>query len=98
MTLLHVISRCRSLRPPNEDSVKAHVVSPILTALGWQVEDPAQVLYSHRVSNSSERQFDIVLVAPDGGNVALLDVRHSQSGLGRQTDLQRSETFGGVRS
>lgn len=98
MTVSQIIFRCRSLRPPNKDSVKAHVVGPILAALGWQVDDPAQVLYSHRVSNSSERQFDIVLVAPDGTEIASLDIEYFGSRLGYPTDLQQSEHFGGVRS
>ena len=46
MPLNERIERIRSLpEPPNEESAKAQVISPILNELGWKTDDPSRVFF-----------------------------------------------------
>ena len=59
MTLQERIKSLKSLpAPPNEESAKAQVISPILGDLGWASDDHARVFFEHTIGG---RRVDIAL-------------------------------------
>ena len=72
MPLNDRIERIRTLpEPPNEESAKAQVISPILNELGWRTDDPSRVFFEYTVGG---KRVDIALKDGDR-SVAFIEAK-----------------------
>ena len=72
MPLNDRIERIRTLpKPPNEESAKAQVISPILNELGWKTDDPSRVFFEYTVGG---KRVDIAL-KDDDRSVAFIEAK-----------------------
>ena len=61
----------------NETATRALVIDGVLTALGWDIKDPARVRLEHR---SHGNKVDYVLVSSAGAFLAVVEAKPADSG------------------
>ena len=72
----------------NETRTRALVIDDVLTALGWDIKDPARVWLEHRANGSC---MDYVLRSSSGGFLAVVEAKPSDSSL---KDADRRQATG----
>ena len=73
----------------NETATRTLVIDGVLTALGWNVRDPAQVLLEHRANGN---KVDYVLVSSTGNFVAVVEAKPADSGP-KETDRRQASGY-----
>ena len=63
----------------NETATRVVVIDRVLTALGWDVKDPAQVRLEHRANGNNK--VDYVLLSSPGEFLAVVEAKAADSGL-----------------
>ena len=61
----------------NETATRALVIDGVLTALGWDIKDPAQVRLEHRANGN---KVDYVLVSSAGAFLGVVEAKPADSG------------------
>ena len=72
----------------NETATRALVIDGVLTALGWDIKDPARVRLEHRANGN---KVDYVLVSSAGTFLAVVEAKSADSGL---KDADRRQASG----
>lgn len=73
----------------NETATRTLVIDGVLTALGWDVKNPAQVLLEHRANGN---KVDYVLVSSTGDFVAVVEAKPADSGP-KETDRRQASGY-----
>ena len=72
----------------NETATRALVIDGVLTALGWDIKDPARVRLEHRANGS---KVDYVLMASAGSFLGVVEAKAADSG---SSDMNRRHASG----
>ena len=72
-----VLSEHREYLSTNETRTRALVIDGVLTALGWDIRDPARVWLEHRTNGNV---MDYVLLAADGEFLAVVEAKAADVG------------------
>ena len=70
----------------NETATRALVIDGVLTALGWDIKDPARVQLEHRADGN---KLDYVLVSSAGEFLAVVEAKPADTGP-KDTDRRQS--------
>ena len=73
----------------NETATRALVIDGVLTALGWNIKDPARVRLEHRANGN---KVDYVLVSPAGAFLAVVEAKPADSGP-KETDRRQASGY-----
>ncbi len=73
----------------NETATRALVIDEVLTALGWDIKDPARVLLEHRANGN---KVDYVLVSTAGEFLAVVEAKSADSGS-KDTDRRQASGY-----
>ena len=73
----------------NETATRALVIDGVLTALGWDIKDPARVRLEHR---SHGNKVDYVLVSSAGAFLAVVEAKPADSGP-KETDRRQASGY-----
>ena len=72
----------------NETATRTLVIDGVLTALGWDIKDPARVLLEHRANGN---KVDYVLVSSAGEYIGVVEAKPADSG---PKDMDRRQASG----
>ena len=78
MEVQGVLFEHREYLSTNETRTRALVIDRVLTALGWDIRDPAWVRLEHRTNGNA---MDYVLLTADGGFLAVVEAKAAEVGL-----------------
>ena len=73
----------------NETATRALVIDGVLTALGWNIKDPARVRLEHRANGN---KVDYVLVSSAGAFLAVVEAKPADSGP-KETDRRQASGY-----
>ena len=73
----------------NEAATRALVIDGVLTALGWDIKDPARVRLEHRANGN---KIDYVLVSSAGAFLAIVEAKPADSGA-KETDRRQASGY-----
>ena len=73
----------------NETRTRVLIIDDVLTALGWDIKDPARVWLEHRVNGS---KMDYILRSSSVGSLAVVEAKPSGAGL-RDTDRRQASGY-----
>ena len=73
----------------NETATRALVIDSVLTGLGWNIKDPAQVRLEHRANGN---KIDYVLVSSAGTFLAVVEAKSADSGP-KETDRRQASGY-----
>ncbi len=73
----------------NETATRALVIDPVLTALDWDIKDPARVRLEHRANGN---KVDYVLVSSEGELFAVVEAKPADSGP-KETDRRQASGY-----
>ncbi|MDE0695909.1 MAG: type I restriction enzyme HsdR N-terminal domain-containing protein [Boseongicola sp.] len=73
----------------NETATRALVIDRVLTALGWDIKDPARVLLEYR---SNGNKVDYVLLSSSGKFIAIVEAKSADSGP-KETDRRQASGY-----
>lgn len=73
----------------NETATRALVIDCVLTALGWDTKNPAQVRLEHRANGN---KVDYVLVSPTGVFLAVVEAKPADAGA-KETDRRQASGY-----
>ena len=73
----------------NETRTRVLVIDGVLSALGWDIKDPARVWLEHRVNGN---KMDYVLRLPSGKFLAVVEAKPEGSGL-KDTDRRQASGY-----
>ena len=73
----------------NETATRALVIDGVLTALGWDIKDPARVLLEHRANGN---KVDYVLVSSAGAFLGVVEAKPAGSGP-KETDRRQASGY-----
>ena len=73
----------------NETATRALVIDDVLTALGWDIRDPAKVRLEHRANGN---KIDYVLVSSAGAFLAVVEAKPAGSGV-KETDRRQASGY-----
>ena len=95
MSLREQLERIRRRPIPNsEESAKNYIIKPILRNLDWDPDDPAEVLYEHRVGDKGDGRVDMALRS-SGSIVALIEAKAPGHSLGSYVNQVLNYAFVG---
>ena len=73
----------------NETATRALVIDGVLTALGWNIKDPARVLLEHRANRN---KVDYVLLSSSDEFLAVVEAKAVDSGT-KETDRRQASGY-----
>ena len=73
----------------NETATRALVIDGVLTALGWNIKDPARVRLEHRANGN---KVDYVLVSSASAFLAVVEAKPADSGP-KETDRRQASGY-----
>ena len=73
----------------NETATRALVIDGVLTALGWDIKDPARVRLEYRVDGN---KVDYILVSSAGAFLGVVEAKSAYSGL-KGTDRRQASGY-----
>ena len=73
----------------NETATRALVIDGVLTALGWDIKDPARVRLEYRVDGN---KVDYILVSSAGASLGVVEAKSAYSGL-KGTDRRQASGY-----
>ena len=73
----------------NETATRALVIDGVLTALGWDITNPARVRLEHRANGN---KVDYVLVSSEGGFLGVVEAKPADSGP-KESDRRQASGY-----